>query len=121
MTDNELKKVLERCSQSIPIVDREFTMCGIPSHIVCKTAFDLINRKQAEIERLTKCRKEEVEKLMSAIDEVITEAKSEAIKGFAEKLKQSKKQYEGTLAGCTFTMTELDNIVAEMVGDSNAE
>ena len=47
------------------------------------------------------------------------EAKSEAIKEFTERLKESKKQYEGTLAGMTFTMTELDNLVKEMVGDTN--
>lgn len=39
------------------------------------------------------------------------EAKAEAVKEFAERLKESKKQYEGTLAGMTFTMTELDNLV----------
>lgn len=41
----------------------------------------------------------------------------EGIKDFAERLKESKKQYEGTLAGMTFTMTELDNLVKEMVGE----
>jgi hypothetical protein len=49
---------------------------------------DLINRQKAEIEKLRKCRKEEIEKLVRAIDKVITEAKAEAIKEFAERLKE---------------------------------
>ena len=91
MTDNEIIKALDCCSNAswsschdCPYREKQFqnhcafTMSG--------DALALINRQQAEIERLTKCRKEEVEKLMSAIDEVVTEAKSEAIKEFAERL-----------------------------------
>ena len=87
------------------------------------------NRQQAEIERLklitTKnpycvrigtadifiASHEEYEKLLAKIQ-------SEAVKEFAERLKESKRQYEGTLAGRTFTMTELDNLVKEMVGEA---
>ena len=58
-----------------------------------------------------------VDKDLQELDRPLIEIRAKAIKEFAERLKDSKKQYEGTLAGWTFTMTELDNLVKEMVGD----
>ena len=95
---------------------------------------DLITRQKAEIERLQKieietddfcrrlCRMRMLDgSLIASFEDLqnyIKKEKSEAVKEFAERLKESKKQYEGTIAGCTFTMTELDNLVKEMVGDT---
>lgn len=90
---------------------------------ICKRAIDLINRQQAEIERLTKCRKEEVEKLMSAIDEVVTEAKSEAIKEFSERLKEKQQSvkarfsFGGEYISNGVMCSDIDDLVTEMVGD----
>ena len=49
-----------------------------------------------------------------------SEVKAKVCKELAEKLKERKKKYEGTLAGCTFMLTELEDVINEMVGDSNA-
>ncbi len=117
MTDNEIIKALECC-----IKDQHEGCCKLGSWSeqwncmadLMKDALDLINRQRseiealiagqetlqkyiaeqkAEIERLTKRRKEEVEKLMSATDKVITEAKAEARKEFAEKTNELLKRY----------------------------
>jgi hypothetical protein len=77
---------------------------------------ETISRQDAEIERLTKCQKEEVEKLMSATDKVISEAKAEAIKEFAERLKKRLKG-NGGLYSVTTMNAQIDNLVKEMVGE----
>ena len=76
MTDNEIIKALEYCSTDV----RENTCpkCAFYKKHRCSTLMlnavsDLINRQKAEIERL-------LQKLQ--------QAKSEAIKGFAERLKK---------------------------------
>lgn len=74
-----------------------------------------INRLQAEIERLNKCRKEEVEKLMSATDKVILEAKAEAYKEFAERLKEKYKRHFGKQ--WTAVYSPIDNTVKEKTGE----
>ena len=89
MTDNEIIKALEKCSYHQTM--RACFKCPLENNEDCKDnlqkyALDLINRQKAEIERLTICRKEEVEKLMSATDKVIAEAKTKAINEFADKL-----------------------------------
>ena len=89
MTDKEIIEGLRCCGK----IDRclQCRECPYFREVDCvdkstNDVLDLINRQQAEIERLTKCRKEEVEKLMSAIDKVITEAKIEAIQEFANEI-----------------------------------
>lgn len=121
MTDNEIIKALECCSEASPIANREFTMCGIPSHIVCKRALDLINRQRAKIEELSRPLAVELDNFASEYDSKI---RAEAIKEIAERLKESKHE-----CGCNYrkkpvyavTEDKIDNLVKEMVGDSNAE
>lgn len=49
----------------------------------------------------------------------VDKIKAEAIKEFEKRLKESKKQYEGTLAGYTFTRGELDNLIKEMTENND--
>ena len=83
------------------------------SQITANAALDLISHQKEEIKRLQK----EVNLVSIQFQDLQERTKPEAYKEFAERLKESKKQYEGTLAGMTFTMTELDNLVKEMVGE----
>jgi hypothetical protein len=81
---------------------------------------DLINRQQAEIERLEyEIMKTKLEKHL--LNETVEEIKSEAIKEFAEKLERIKRPrsliFESDYM-FTVTMMEIDNFVKEMVGDS---
>ena len=113
MTDNEIIKALECCSNGEPCAN-----CPCQKQCdetdLAEIALDLINRKQAEIERLKKILAEEEEKYKLCAKRFY----KVGVKDFAERLKESKKKYEGTLAGWTFTMTELDNLVKEMAGDT---
>jgi hypothetical protein len=124
MTDNEIIKALDCCSEASPIADREFTMCGIPSHIVCKRALDLINRQKVENERL-----------VLIIDEIeydhhrwVQEAsiiRGEAIKETVETVKKNSccssifvngEEKESSRI-YQISEAELDELVKEMVGN----
>ena len=112
LTDNEIKKALECCvKETHTCLECPYTEFGQCEFLVMKDALDLINRLEAENERLTKCRKEEVEKLMSAIDKVITEAKSEARKEFAERLCEDRVSNDNVViaAKCLLEEMEEDN------------
>lgn len=125
MTDEQIIKALECCK------DRECqTGCprlhnNLPIEDDCrcnliKDALDLINRQQAEIERLKGW-----ENLLKA--EKHSLIKTEAIKEFAERLKSLVNQHHYMLANIhnsrdfgMFTVgfeQAIDNIVKEMVGD----
>lgn len=122
MTDKEIIKALECCSIKHACSECPYTRnkgCGCINGIL-KDTFDLINRQQAEIERLSNFVTEErcIEIAREMIPTIVKQAKSESYKEFADRLKESKKQYKGTLAGMTFTMTELDNLVKEMAGET---
>ena len=112
MTDKEIIKALECCKKDdCDNCPNDFGNCCTN---LAECSLDLINRKQAEIERLKKILAEEEEKYKLCAKRFY----KVGIKDFAERLKESKKKYEGTLAGWTFTMTELDNLVKEMAGDT---
>ena len=85
MTDNEIIKALECCSNGEPCAN-----CPCQKQCdetdLAEIALDLINRQQAEIERL----KIENQSLRSAANSYklhYNEARAEAVKEFAEKLK----------------------------------
>ena len=96
MTDNEIVNALEHCSSS------DLGECrDCPFYEQCENdelletyALDLINRQKAEIERLTAERDvlKGWERLLKAEAHapIIKKAKSEAIKEFAERLKERK-------------------------------
>ncbi len=85
MTESEIMKALECRNEDIicAVTDKDNNTYFVYNRDV----IDLINRKNADIERLITCRKEEVEKLVFATDKVIAEARSEAIKELAERVK----------------------------------
>ena len=120
MTDKEIIKALECCTGD------EWDICdkcpyqkyktgrGCTYHILRDT-FDLINRQQAEIERLQiRLRKERHQ--FEDLGKMYSEIRAEAIKEFAERLKKHLKGYGGLY--CVTTMnTHIDNLVKEMVGE----
>lgn len=131
MTDNEILKALECCAneqgcENCPANPHRgnYGFCTPP---LIRAAFDLITRQQAAIDEwkmaaiknANKAEELEREKSKLLYSSLIGKTRAYAIKEFAERLKESRKQYNGTLAEWTFTMAELDNLVQEMVGDGN--
>ena len=95
--------------------EREYIEC---SEKLINLALDIIDRQQAEIEKL----KEEIQITKDAYTMLQTKneiIKSEAVKEFAEKLKE--KSFE-TIRNYGLTkdvveVCDIDNLVKEMVGD----
>ena len=116
MTDNEIIKALECCGN---IVDSTCKGCVYhetynASCVVrlMRDALDLINRQKAEVERL-KHRKTELQ----IRNQELQHEKSEAIKEFAEKLKNCF-----AISGDYLDIINIiDNLVKEMEGDSNEQ
>ena len=131
MTDNEIIKALECCTQqagcsgcplvnSIQMKYRGGYACAEEMR---KCALDLINRQKAEIERLEKKANTPFAKITFDRDELqeivyeyvknieidINLAKSEAIKEFAERLKCGVPQETGVIR-----CADVDNLVKEM-------
>ena len=120
MTDNEIIKALECCGN---IVDSTCKGCVYhetynASCVVrlMRDALYLINRQKAEIERLQK----EKAKIHKLIPKMIKEAKSEAVKEFAERLKKSDVNTRMLYSSVVYELGEddIDNLVEEMAGDS---
>lgn len=118
MTDNEIIRALECCSNR---TDRYCPNCpyyNVPykdnmtcSEVLMSDALDLITRQQAEIEGLHKKVDELSEVLSDSIRIRYKEAKSEAIKEFAERLKRESlidRVYNILQEG------EIDKLVKEM-------
>ena len=91
MTDNEIIKALEICANN-----GDCKECAINPHhgnygyctsLAIKAALDLINRQKAEIERLQGYN-ENLLTANTALSNEILEVKTEAIKEFAERLKE---------------------------------
>lgn len=129
MTDKDIIKALECCG-----IKTDCKGCYFDTHEsedicareVVKNAFDLINRQQTEIERLQKKVDELAEVLSDAIKIRYKEAKSEAIKEFAEQLKQTitneiNTYYNSNGGGYYLaedTIEDIDNLVKEMAGNA---
>ena len=144
MTDNEIKKGLAehiKRTENIKYGARKITMVDVE---LLKDALDLINRQQAEIKTLQErnvvlrgmidTQKAEIERLIERNFELAEKgeavciayktAKAEAIKEFAERVKRHIDV--GHLRSPTeicfselAVVNMLDNLVKEMVGDSN--
>lgn len=120
MTDTEIKKALECCAtdtcftNSCPFEDESdgFDISKCTSSL-SRIALDLINRQQAEIERL-KSRDMQVE----VSDMLEKEIKAEAIKEFAERLKGKFNNDADVLYEQPLVHYQIDNLVKEMVGDA---
>lgn len=129
LTDEQVVNALECCKSfddlracyKCPALQTDGCASGKTyiSDFIIKEILDLIKRKDAKIERLT------VENLQMVAS--IKRLKAEAIKEFAEKLKENaididvsygygKEHYTEAVA-----VIEIDNLVEEMVGESNAQ
>lgn len=109
LTPEQVKKALECCANN-----GDCKECAINPHkgnygyctsIAMKYALDLINRQQAEIERLRENNK--------AIMQTIADVHTEAIKEFAEEL---SKRSIGIRSNFDFK-SDIDNLVKEMIGE----
>ena len=105
MNDNDIIKLLKVCSTASGCKDCRFADSTDCAGEVSAMALDLINRMKAEIERLTKENEQAIEKwhilekrTKERYAELYEEAKevvrAEAIKEFAEKLKESISNME---------------------------
>lgn len=117
MTDNDIVKALECCKKPVPDCD----CCPIERGDMCfdflkEVALDLINRQKAEIERL----KDMVSQNEGVLPEYEKFIKAEAIKEFAERLKESAidadvySGYRKELFEKAVTVIEIDRILEEM-------
>lgn len=120
MTDKDIIKALKCCSYDNYQCDNcpyAYKTCT-----VYKDAIDLINRQKAEIERLRSMNRAKLATIHDLQIELKT-AKSEAIKEFAERLKEKAYTYS-SITGYKSTVVdvcEIDSVMEEMVGDNNAE
>lgn len=122
MTDNEIIKALECC------INDDCDNCpdtfGNCEHNAMRNALNLINRQQEEIERL----KIENQSLRGAANSYklhYNEAKTEAVKEFADRLKALDRldidvSYGYGREHCTeaIAVTLIDNLIKEMAGDT---
>ena len=144
MNDKGIVKALEcfaidkdfDCSNCVGCAFETKSICSEnASDGIAKASLDLINRQQEEIERLEKIRKAD-NKLITSLNKCYETAKSEAVKEFAERVKESflnleykantnrktvkveelKEQMEWVLHTIAIEIT--DNLVEEMAGES---
>ena len=121
MTDNEIIKALECCydldSSAIchqcPLYQTENCRDGY----LGLQALHLINRQKEEIERLKGMIRKNYDDYFQKVDEVAT-AKAEAIKEFAEMLKD-KFSRQCTKGYCKVLHDFVNTVLKEMVGDNN--
>ena len=126
MTDNEIIKALEVCHKCVYGSCPECPLHGVGGcdSELMKYALNLIKRQKAEIERLEKIEIvfDEIEDTINPLpfetdyDKAVKQAKAEAIKEFAERLKE-KERPTFPLA-MVVDISEIDNLVKEMVGDT---
>lgn len=93
----------------------QVTERGIVANTI-NDVLNLINRQKAEIERLQK-EANLVSILFQDLQEQTDEAKAEAYKEFAKRLKEKKHNSAMDKRICTTEM--IDNLVKEMVGEKN--
>ena len=112
MTDNEIIKELRASSEWFTEHGRNTNTAIVG---ICDRAIELINRQKAEIERLT-INMNAFGLGMKREKERADNARAEAVKEFAERLKEKAKGcfYDlGNLDDFNCAMTELDNFVKE--------
>ena len=123
LTDNEIIKAIERCMipigrggcQGCPMYNEEKRLKKLFKMII-----DLINRLQEENERL-----QSINDSFTDIGKLYSEIKAEAYKECIEKVKEHSNKMELVCSGAlvrtdyTITKEKLDNLLKEMVGESN--
>lgn len=128
MTDNDIIKALECCGCDNYQCDNcpyAYKTCT-----VYKDSLDLINRQKVEIERLTAMLEAAEDYLYplpfkNAFDDELAKAKSEAIKEFAERLKNAFPEGNRDNKCPAIYIDDycyiIDECAEEMVGENNAE
>ena len=129
LTDNEIKKALECCANANinSCDDCPFDKRCQAGENLCKPVLDLLNRRDAEIERLgedIEAYKDSIESLLSIVNSNYQNGRIDAIKEFAERLKAEmlKSKYNLTVSSYSracndvlnFWIEEIDNLVKEM-------
>lgn len=120
MTDNEIIKALERCPQHTECCYcNSLEECG-NKRILTTSVLDLINRQNAEIERLNIESETLATQLKGAYEQIhkLNMAKSEAIKEFAERLKE-KLQWDVEFDNKLVFESDIDSLVKEMTEGNN--
>jgi hypothetical protein len=127
MTDNEIIKALELCIRGD---EGDCLLCPLHDVGPCTyeievLALDLINRQKAEIERYKKYYETmEIEiysfrKDQAEVKFLKNKIRAEAIKDFAERLKEKGCRGMGD-GGVGFIIhKDIDNLVKEMIGEQN--
>lgn len=113
MSDEDIKKALECCISPLSCRDS----CPLYNNIYCRQtlltkALDLINRQQAEIERLNGN--------LFTISNACMQRRNEAIKEFVERLKKRAKlvaRIKDNTHIWAVTEDDIDRVDAEMVGE----
>ena len=124
MTDNEIINGLRYCLQD----NEDCFKCPLYNKDLCpnsitkaKAYLDLINRQKAEIERLSNFVSEErcYEIAREMIPQFVRQARAEAIKEFAERLKKKSQKRVSDHYGERIFIQDIENLVKEMTGDQN--
>ena len=117
LTDNEIVKALECCAITAKCrqecifhkYGEEYDVQNCTTHLAQAT-LELVNRLQAEIERL----KADVRFSVYLGYETTNQIKAEAVKEFAERLKEN---YIGTTTYYDLK-NDIDNLLKEIIGDN---
>ena len=118
LTDNEIIKAFEvfvgRIGKGLIFAKLDVKIDGTDEfkHIELSfdNIFDLINRQKAEIERL--------EQQLETLCITLKLAKAEAIKEFAERLKEMYKHNKTSVTSLVTLFDNINNLVKEMVGET---
>ena len=120
MTDNEIIKALNTCCGENGCFGCPYTenhSCRLLRNPI-KDALDLINRLQAENERLRNTLDDVLDRQPLLVERSEKYAKAEAYKEFAERLKEKKLynyEWECNVVECD----TIDNLLKELVGEDN--
>ena len=119
LTDLEIVKALECCSKPVSENCKECPLCSTDCMEVDieKLALDLINRLQAENERLDRTVKEYAYLYDKHMNTPFNHIKAEAYKEFAERLKE--ESYERIDLTAYVEVSDINNLLKELVGEDN--
>lgn len=111
MTEAEIIKALGCCRDDD--CDNCPNVFGDCVNNLAEASLDLINRQKAEIDKLERTISH-LEDVCNGISDVV---RAEAIKEFAERLKQRAKENKAFLLNESITTNDIDEILQEMVGE----
>ena len=114
MNDNEIIKALECCINN-KCIECPLNKMACSESVAMQYALDLVNRQKSDIERLRNTVKTDfltvTEKIKLSQSE-ISEIRAEAIKEFAERLKEELRLSTGNNGG--FVLSMINNLLKEL-------